>query len=70
MSNEDYIRAEVTFQARTNQAVLISFDDNKEWVPRSTLHYACDMKIDELKRGDQFEIIVQEWLANKIGLQY
>lgn len=70
MSNDEYVKAEVTFKAKTNMAVLIEFDGEQKWVPRSTLHYSCDMKIDDLKRNEQFEITIQEWLASKIGLEY
>lgn len=70
MSSDEYVRSEVTFKARTDAAVLISFYDGQEWVPRSQLHYACDMKINELKKNEEFEIIVTAWFADKIGLQY
>lgn len=74
-SDIEYVRSEVTFKNKTDDAVLVLFvdrddDDVKRWVPRSQLHYSCDIKINELKKNEEFELVVTEWLANKIGLQY
>lgn len=71
MSGDNYVRAEVKFKVRTDKAVLISLlDGTEEWVPRSQLHYQTDMEIDQLKKNQDFEIILTEWFADKIGLQY
>lgn len=70
MSSTEYVRCEVTFKVKTDKAVLISFDNTEEWVPRSVLQWQCDMRIDELKKNEEFEIILFEWFADKIGLKY
>ena len=65
---EKYIHAEVEFRVATGDAVLIAFDGEEEWVPRTCLSWTCDKKIETLARYDEFQIEVAEWKAIQIGL--
>lgn len=70
-NKESYVKATVVLRVRTANAIKIDFNDSDtEWVPRSTLSYSCDQAIDQLMRGEEFELIIAEWKASEIGLQY
>lgn len=69
MKGENYVRVEVTYKAQTVNAVLIEFQDNgNEWIPRSLLSYSCDKKLDNMSRGEDFQLEILEWKAIQIGL--
>lgn len=70
VNHESYIRAEVTYVTRTDEAILIEWDEGKEWVPRSTLSYRCDQKIKDLRPSWPFQIEIAEWKAIQIGLAF
>lgn len=74
-NKETYVKAQVVFLAKSEThrpAIRIEHGDDKtaSWVPRSTLSWACDQKIDALKAHDEFEIELTDWKALDIGLEY
>lgn len=68
---DDYVESEVEYKAKTAKAILVAFRSHREeWVPRSLLHYSSDREVERLKRGEKVTIIVREWYAHQIGLEY
>lgn len=72
MKGENYVRVEVTYKTQTANAVLVEFanGENNEWIPRSLLSYSCDKRLDNMSRGEAFQLEVLEWKALQIGLTY
>lgn len=70
VEKERYIKCEVTHKAHTNDAVLIAFNGETEWVPRSLIKWSCDRDIQNLRRNEDFQLEVVEWKADQIGLIY
>lgn len=62
------VRLEVVLKAKTDKAVLISYEDEEVWIPRSTLSVVTDREIDYLDRGAEFTIRVAQWIAKDVGL--
>ena len=70
-SSESYVRVEVGFITRTENAVYIRTDtDERHWIPRSVLSWECDNEVQTLKRGERFALSIAEWKASEIGLEY
>ena len=71
-NKETFVKANVRFLTKTDSAIRIEHGDDQmtSWVPRSTLSWACDKEIENLKPGDDFEITLTDWKALDIGLEY
>lgn len=69
-TSQDYVKCAVEFKHRTADVILIAYDNEEIWVSRKLLSYSCDKLVDELKRGDEFDIQLREWKASEIGLRY
>lgn len=68
--SDEYVSADVEFKTRTKDAVLIAFDGDEAWIPRSVLSYRSDKEVEKLKRGENFTLQLKEWFAEKINLEY
>lgn len=68
MSKMETVTLSVRYKARTEKAVKISYEDNEFWVPRSNLGYRTDKQVDELEYNQEFDCIMFEWFALKLGL--
>lgn len=70
MKNEEhYICCEVEYKAHTDAAVLVAQHGNEIWVPRSCLPWRSDKDIDELMRGETWQMRVASWFAQKNELE-
>lgn len=67
---ESYVKIEATFIAKTDMAVFVAWDEDQSWIPRSCLSYSCDQRVGNLKRHEQFQLEVAEWMANQHGMRY
>lgn len=67
---DKYVEALVEYKTRTSDAVLIAQDDEEIWVPRSVLDWQTDKIVNELERGDELNMKLREWFANKKGIYY
>jgi len=58
----------VELVATTPKAILvdIGLEDKNFWVPRSIIE--VDGDIDDLVRGDSFDLTLPEWFATKEGM--
>lgn len=65
---EKYTKCEVMFKAASVNAVLISFQDEEFWVPRTLLSYQSDSEINRLKRNDVFTLELFDWKAKRLGM--
>lgn len=65
-----HVKATVIYKHSTENAVLIAFDGEEHWVPRVCLSWTCDRKLEVLKRNEEFELAVEPWKADEIGLRY
>lgn len=64
MSGDNYIRFSGELMARTVRAVNI---DNL-WIARACIHGADERNIDKHDIGDEIELRVFSWLAEREGL--
>lgn len=64
----DYVEVCGVYQNQTDKAVCLYIEDCGEdrWIPKSVIRDWSDS--DQLERGDEIEIEVQEWFAVKEGL--
>lgn len=67
---ENYVCVNVAFKHRTDSAILISFEGEEHWIPRSAISWKSDREVDELTRNDEFELQVADWMAMEKGLRY
>lgn len=68
MSDEYIIIPNVVLKKATKNAVLISYEDEEMWIPRSLLAYRCDKEIELLERNNIFDLHLMEWKAAELGL--
>lgn len=69
-NSDMYVTVEGEFKTSTKDAVLIAQNDRDIWIPRKCLSWSSDNKIKDLDRGDECELYVREWFANKNDLEY
>lgn len=69
-NTDRFVEAQVEYKTRTDDAVLISQNNEEIWIPRSILDWQTDHIIDELERGDELRMKLREWFANKKGLDH
>lgn len=67
---KNYAKVEVEFRHATPDAVLIAQDGNENWIPRVFLSWVCDNELNDLVRGDQFTLEVDDRKADELGLIY
>lgn len=68
--SDDYVTVTATLKARTRKAVLLATSDNLDgsWVPRSCIHGGDESKINDYAIGDEIELRMFEWIAEKESL--
>lgn len=64
MSGDTYVRVSGFLIARTTKAVKI----NDDWIPRSCIHGADERLLDKHDIGDEIELRMFEWIAERSGL--
>lgn len=69
-TSEGYVSCEVEYKARSANAVLIAYQNEEHWIPRSLLSWACDKVIENLERGEVFTLKVKEWKATQLNLDW
>lgn len=67
MSKDEFVTIEVVFKTCTSKAVLVVYENEEEWLPRSLLAWSSDKEIDSLERGTEFGLKLYEWKANQLG---
>ncbi len=72
MSRDSYRTVMAIFRGAsgTGKAFFVDLPrgGNNIAIPRSVIHGADDMKIDDLKRGQEFTFRLFEWKAEQLGL--
>lgn len=68
MSRMETVKLPMVYKARTERAVLVAYEDEDFWIPRSNLGYQTDKLVDNLTQGQEFDCIVFEWWAKSRGL--
>lgn len=63
-NDPEYVEVTCTIKHVTDSAVLINDGDHEHWISKSQI----DTPDDELVRGELCELLIAEWLANKLGL--
>lgn len=72
---EKYVEVKCWIHSWTDKAILISTGDagSEQWVPRVTLHYSDDTKIDAMDaadiRGQKHTMRIAKWFCTKNGLE-
>lgn len=67
-SEERYVTISTTFLKATDKAIQIDTTEGDKWIARSCLHYSSDQEVDVWRRGDEVEIQVFHWVAEKHNL--
>lgn len=69
MVSDSYVTVTATLKARSQKAILLSHDENLggAWIARSCIHGADERKLDDYAIGDEVELRLFEWLAEKEG---
>ena len=67
---EEIVALEVSIKAVTEQAVLVAYNNEEVWLPRSTLSTVTDRKLDDrdTRTSDDMTIYVAAWCAAERGL--
>lgn len=71
MDGENYVDLEVTLHLRPGEkSIWVKIEDNPRPIniPRSCLHAATDITLDDMPTGTKFMMRVKEWLANDRGM--
>ena len=71
MMSDEYVTVTATVKAKTAKAVLLDVGDEVSrgaWIPRSCLHAASDAKVQDANIGDELELQVREWIAEREDL--
>jgi len=67
--SDTYVTIDCIFIRCTEKAVLIDVDGDEHWVPRSCIHGADERLLDQTNYGDEINLRVWEWLADRDGLR-
>lgn len=63
----NYLAVTVTHKAHTDSAVLVAYNDDELWLPRSLLGLLSDNKIDNAQRGDELKLYLPDWKVRQLG---
>ncbi len=67
MGQSNYVHLEdVTIVALTDAAVLLEYDDEQYWIPRSQLAEGEDEKLKKGAKG--LTLSITEWIAEQKGI--
>lgn len=67
---KNYVKVEVEFKHATPDAVLIAQSGDEVWIPRVFLSWVCDNELNNLVRGDEFQLELDDRKADDLGLIY
>jgi len=62
----EYIELYLEFKYKTDNAILVSDDENQYWLPLSQIE--CEYEVEDLKRNEELLISIPVWLAEEKGL--
>lgn len=68
--DEQYETITCTLERVTAKAAAFSHDDweKDKWVPRSLMHGGFETTLDDLDEGQEVELPVMRWFAEKEGM--
>jgi hypothetical protein len=68
--SDDYVTVTGYLRVATPKAILLQPEDEPAaiWIPRSLLHGGDERLIDNTAMGEQIDIRVREWFAEKEDL--
>lgn len=66
---DDYVTIFGRLDGRRDAAVLLfnEEDERGHWIPRSTLFCSSDKVVDSTRLGDDVELKVRRWVAEREG---
>lgn len=62
--SDDYSYLEVIFKAATDKAILVEYEGEDGWLPKSKIE---DFDEDGTEKGDVITIQVESWILKKRG---
>lgn len=67
MSSDEYVRVTAVVEGKTDKAVRLSNGETHAWVPRSCLHAADDVALNNMSIADERTFRMREWIAEREG---
>jgi hypothetical protein len=71
-SSEDYVSIRGRLKDRRTNAILFAVGravERGDWIPRSLLHGADEIKLDSQRIGDEITIRMFRWKAEELGFE-
>lgn len=62
---EDMTKLKVIIKHVTPNGVLVAYESDEFWIPRSTLSTIDDRKLDSTKVGTDMELRIADWLLRE-----
>lgn len=62
---DEYVEIEAVLKRRTEAAVLLKTENAEAWVPRSCLHAASDIAVNDMEDGEHGEFRLRRWIADR-----
>ena len=66
--SDEYRIVSAKLLGRTPKAIKVATKQGNEWLPRSLLHAADDLKVDKLSILVEFSFRLRAWKAEEVGL--
>jgi hypothetical protein len=66
--DDSYTIVEAKLMARTMKAVMVATKSGNEWIPRSLLHAADDIRADKATLLARFDFRLRTWKAEELDL--
>lgn len=71
VSNSDaYVSAEVLFKTYTDNAIMVAFDGEEAWIPRSVLSFRCDILVEDWPKNSEQTVTLKMWKADQLGMDW
>ena len=67
--SDTYAKIDCVFVRCTSKAVLITANEGEHWIPRSCIHGADEQTLDDASYGDEINLRIFEWLADRDDLR-
>lgn len=64
---EAQVTLEVLFKVATDKAIRVVYEDDAQWIPRSTLSFFTDRDVDDWPSNSEQSITLAQWMADKQG---
>lgn len=68
MNKVSYSTKEVIFKTSTFGAVLVAYEGEEFWVPRTALSWRSDKEVEEFSRNQEVELEIADWKLRRLGI--